>query len=420
METVFSCDIFENKNYEDKAGEQKLKLFAIESYAKEIDDHLDKELFRRLILDHASVARKLERTAKSLLKSEAKLKEAQKIALLGYWDVDHKSHKRTWSESFHDILEIDLAEEPSLELLFSRIHPEDRNVVEELIQKMISEKEAISVRFRLLVSAGAIKWINLNFITDISPEGEALFSRGTIQDITRIKTVEDKLEEYNCQLEAMVDEKVREISESQMATIFALVKLSESRDDETGQHIERTASFCKLLASKAKQHPNYSDKIDEKFIETIYKASPLHDIGKVGIPDAILLKPGRLTDEEFAVMKQHVMIGYRTLADIGKLYEKNEFLKMGMEITKNHHEKWNGSGYLSGISGEDIPVSARIMALADVYDALRSKRVYKEAYSHEKSRDIIISSKGTHFDPVLVDLFVESEKDFEQLHFDLT
>jgi response regulator RpfG family c-di-GMP phosphodiesterase len=205
-----------------------------------------------------------------------------------------------------------------------------------------------------------------------------------------------------------------------MATIFALVKLSESRDDDTGAHIERTASFCRLLASKAMHHSNYSGEINEKFLETIYKASPLHDIGKVGIPDSILLKPGKLTDEEFAQMKQHVIIGYRTIAEIQKEYKNNEFLRMGMEICRYHHEKWNGSGYPEGISGEEIPLSARIMAIADVYDALRSKRVYKEAYSHEKSREIIVSSKVTHFDPVLVELFIGSEKEFEQLYYALT
>ncbi len=119
-------------------------------------------------------------------------------------------------------------------------------------------------------------------------------------------------------------------------------------------------------------------------------------------------------------MKQHVIIGYRTIAEIEKQYKNNEFLRMGMEICRYHHEKWNGTGYPEGISGDDIPLSARIMAIADVYDALRSKRVYKEAFSHEKSREIIVSSKGTHFDPLLVDFFAETEKEFEQLYFDLT
>ena len=152
----------------------------------------------------------------------------------------------------------------------------------------------------------------------------------------------------------------------------------------------------------------------------MYKASPLHDIGKVGIPDSILLKPGKLTEEEFAIMKTHARIGYDTLAQVGSQYSGNSFLKLGMEITLGHHEKWNGSGYPQGLSGESIPLSARIMALADVYDALRSKRVYKEAFSHEKSAGIIREGWGSHFDPVLTDLFLRHEEEFRAMYESIT
>ena len=146
------------------------------------------------------------------------------------------------------------------------------------------------------------------------------------------------------------------------------------------------------------------------------RASPLHDIGKVGIPDKILLKPGKLTDEEFKIMKTHVNIGYDTLSKVAHQYDKNSFLKMGMDITLYHHEKWNGSGYNNGLSEDEIPLAARIMALSDVYDALRSKRVYKEAFSHDKSLEIIISSKGSHFDPILVDVFIQNHEEFKLLY----
>ena len=135
-----------------------------------------------------------------------------------------------------------------------------------------------------------------------------------------------------------------------------------------------------------------------------------------GIPDNILLKPDKLTDHEFEIMKTHVQIGYDALVNVAQQYDKNEFLKMGMEIALYHHEKWNGSGYMKGLTGDAIPLSARIMALADVYDALRSKRVYKEAFSHEKSMEIIISDKGSHFDPVLVDIFVQHQEEFRSLY----
>jgi putative two-component system response regulator len=152
------------------------------------------------------------------------------------------------------------------------------------------------------------------------------------------------------------------------------------------------------------------------FLESIYKASPLHDIGKVGISDAILLKPGKLTNEEFEIMKTHVDIGYQTLLRIGQRYKNNAFLKMGLDITRYHHEKWDGSGYPLGLSGDDIPLSARIMAISDVYDALRSKRVYKAAYSHEKSCVIMAEAKGRHFDPRLVDIFLGANTEFETLY----
>ncbi len=145
------------------------------------------------------------------------------------------------------------------------------------------------------------------------------------------------------------------------------------------------------------------------------KASPLHDVGKVGIPDALLLKPGRLTSEEFEVMKTHVTLGYETLASVEKLYSGNKFLRFGMDIARYHHEKWDGSGYMEGLAGEAIHCRARIMALADVYDALRSRRVYKEPFPHEKAVEIITQGRGTHFDPAPVDLFLKNELSFRDI-----
>jgi putative two-component system response regulator len=239
---------------------------------------------------------------------------------------------------------------------------------------------------------------------------------GTIQDITLIKETELELEKYTHHLEDLVEEKVKEITDSQLATIFGLIKLSESRDDETGNHIERTSGFCRLLAEKTGEKGFYLDLIEDSFIETIEKASPLHDIGKVGIPDYILLKPGKLTEEEFVIMKSHVEIGYQTLEKMEKQYPNNALVKMGMEIALNHHERWDGSGYPKGKAGESIPLAARIMSLADVYDALRSKRVYKEAYTHEKSMEIILAGKGSHFDPLLVEVFSENQEQFSLMY----
>ena len=201
-----------------------------------------------------------------------------------------------------------------------------------------------------------------------------------------------------------------------MSTIHALVKSAESRDDDTGAHIERTSNFCGIIADKLFEAGLYPTIVDEAYSDIISKASPLHDIGKVGIKDAILLKPGKLTDDEFAVMKTHVNIGYETLASVGMLYPENNFIRIGIEIARYHHEKWDGSGYVSGLSGEDIPLSARIMALSDVYDALRSRRVYKEPFSHEKTAEIITEGRGKHFDPVLVDILLKNSELFNDVY----
>jgi len=224
----------------------------------------------------------------------------------------------------------------------------------------------------------------------------------------------------NEDLNGLVQDKVKEVSSSLIATIHALVKSTEPRDDDTGAHIERTARYCRLMAEKLREAGLFEDKVNEEFIENIGIAAPLHDIGKVGVPDSILLKPGRLTDDEYEKMKTHVVKGYGTLASVDSLHHENAFLRLGMEISRYHHEKWDGSGYMSELSHEDIPLSARIMALADVYDALRSKRVYKGAISHEKTVSIIKEGRENHFDPQLVDIFVEHNSLFNDIFEELS
>ena len=229
-----------------------------------------------------------------------------------------------------------------------------------------------------------------------------------------------QLKRYSENLEELVEEKVKEISASQMATIHALVKAAESRGDDTGTHIERTSLFCKIIADDLRETGKYTDLVDKAYADNVSKASPLHDIGKVGIKDEILLKPGRLTPEEFEIMKTHVDIGYETLQKAFSTYPGNIYLQYGTEIAKYHHEKWDGSGYMQKLAGEDIPLSARIMALSDVYDALRSRRVYKEPFSHEKTYGIIIEGKGTHFDPAIVDVFITNHNKFKEVYDSLS
>ena len=221
-----------------------------------------------------------------------------------------------------------------------------------------------------------------------------------------------QLRDYNRMLEGRVNTQVKKISRAHLSTIFAMSKLAESRDPETGEHLNRMREYCKLLAQELANHRTPKWVIDEAYIENIYTASPLHDIGKVGVPDRVLLKPGKLTKEEFDEIKKHPGVGAETLRAVSVDCPDNAFVKMGIEVAESHHEKWDGSGYPNGFAGTDIPQSGRILALGDVYDALTSKRCYKDAFSHEKSRKIILEGSGKHFDPDLVDAFLKREEDF--------
>ncbi len=223
----------------------------------------------------------------------------------------------------------------------------------------------------------------------------------------KLHRLQEDLREYNRDLEDIVMSQVSEISEAQIAMIFALAKLSESRDDDTGGHLERVQMFCRLLATRLSKNPTYSSIITERFIETIFQTSPLHDVGKVSIRDSILLKSEKLTNEECEIMKRHTIIGAETLEAVRRHYPRNMFIAMGIEVARSHHERWDGSGYPDGLAGASIPLSARIMAVADVYDALRSRRSYKSPLPHGESCGIIIEGKGTQFDPDVVEAFIQ-------------
>jgi len=200
--------------------------------------------------------------------------------------------------------------------------------------------------------------------------------------------------------------------ETRDIVIFSLARLVESRDLETGEHLERIRHYSRTLAIAMSELENHLEEIDGFFLDNLFLTSPLHDIGKVGIPDHILLKPARLDDGEFEIMKQHSIIGFNTLHEALEKYPKAEYLQMSAEIARSHHEKFDGTGYPDGIKGEEIPLAARIVALADVYDALVSKRIYKYALEHEVARSIIENERGKHFDPMVVDAFLESEREF--------
>ncbi|NOI80770.1 HD domain-containing protein [Vibrio tubiashii] len=203
-----------------------------------------------------------------------------------------------------------------------------------------------------------------------------------------------------------------EVKTTRDVAIVSLSALAESRDNETGAHILRTQEYVRALAKHLSQFEEHKPLLTENYIDLLYKSAPLHDVGKVGIPDNILLKPGKLTDEEFEIMKRHPEIGAKALSMAEGQLGSNSFLQLAKEISLTHHEKWNGSGYPNGLKGEEIPLSGRLMALADVYDALISERVYKKAFSHEKAKSIILAGNEVHFDPQIVEAFLAIEDEF--------
>ncbi len=227
-----------------------------------------------------------------------------------------------------------------------------------------------------------------------------------------------------------INEGINQVKETQNVSVMGFTRLAEARDPDTGDHIIRMAHFCKLLAEHLAQKKKYERYITPSYIEEIYISAPLHDIGKVGIKDDILLKEGKLTEQEFEIMKMHTIIGGNVIAELERKLHFRTFFTLGKEIAYHHHQKWNGTGYPNifkedimlveegvgkPLAGEQIPLAARIVALADVYDALVSKRCYKRAFPHEAAADIIVAERGEHFDPEIVDAFLEVKDRFKDI-----
>ena len=231
-----------------------------------------------------------------------------------------------------------------------------------------------------------------------------------------IKTWQDFLHNQNAWLQQEVERRLSLINHLQDASICVMVSLAEFRDECTGNHIRRTQAYVRVLAQQLAQLPKFADQLTAARIEMLAKSAPLHDIGKIAIPDHILLKPGKLDADEFAVMKTHAWRGYEMLRQAGEhMGDHGEFLAQAMDIAGGHHEKWDGSGYPGGLVGEAIPLGARIMAVADVFDALLTSRPYKAAMPRVQAVDLIVQGRGSHFDPDVVDAFLAIQAEFEQI-----
>jgi putative two-component system response regulator len=235
----------------------------------------------------------------------------------------------------------------------------------------------------------------------------------------RLRRLQKEILDQNQQLEQRVAAEVRRTAEAQTATIFALAKLVEARDHNTGCHVERVQVLSRLLAEQMVAMRLYAAEINPSFLENLTATACLHDIGKVGIPDAILLKPGKLDEQEFNVMRQHSVVGAETLGALKQRFPDNQFLRMGVDVARSHHENWDGSGYPDGLAGKAIPLSARIVALADFYDALTSDRCYRPALDHSEARAMIADAAGVKFDPNVVAAFVAVEDQFRRIRLDV-
>lgn len=237
-----------------------------------------------------------------------------------------------------------------------------------------------------------------------------------VQTHLALKATADFLRDKSAYLEREVTLRTLEVQALQDVTMMAMASLAETRDDETGNHIRRTQLYVKALAERLSMHPRFEAVLNTQMIDLIYKSAPLHDIGKIGIPDHILLKPGKLTDHEFEVVKEHTLLGRKAIEGAERrLGMRVRFLNVAKDMACCHHERWDGTGYPLCLAGDAIPVPGRLMALADVYDAIISRRIYKSASTHEQACSAIVKGRGTQFDPDVVDAFIDIAEEFRDI-----
>jgi PAS domain S-box-containing protein len=344
-----------------------------------------------------------KRAEQALRESEEKYRTILESIEEGYYEIDREGRFTFVNDSTSRILGQPKAEMLQMDIRQFLADDNDRTLADTFAQCRASGRP-VKAFDCAMQREGVVLHIEGSASPLRSRTDEWIGFRGMLRDRTEKKRLEmNLLESY------------RKLQHARAATILGLAKLAEYRDEGTGTHLERIREYARLLAEELAKLPRYREHIDQHYIEDIYQSAILHDIGKVGIPDAVLLKPGELTDEEFEIIKCHTRFGGDAITAIQSQIEGRSFLNIGREIAYNHHEKWDGSGYPRGLHGADIPLAARIVAVADVYDALTTQRFYKEAFSHAKALQIISSLKGTHFDPEVVDAFLALEGQFNRI-----
>ncbi len=353
----------------------------------------------------AQIAISLEnaRMFSNLEQSELRFRELYDNIADGVVLVDTTDRVVVANPSFYGMIGIPRRE--AGEITFRRwIHPDDRDLVDEILWTPLQEgREVRNAAFRVISVDETLYAVECS-ARAIRRDGGQYEYQLVIRDVTERNRLQEK-----------VIQSLKDVQNARSGIILGLAKLAEYRDTDTGAHLERMREFARVLAMELRHIPRYREHITDSYIEDIYFSSPLHDIGKVGVPDNILCKRGTLTPEERRTMERHAEIGGQVIRAVEERVGHQSFLRVAMQVAECHHEKWDGTGYPKGLKGEEIPLAARIVALADVYDALTSRRIYKPAFSHEKSREIIIQDSGVHFDPDVVNAFLEQEEQFQQI-----
>ncbi|MFH1216095.1 MAG: HD domain-containing phosphohydrolase [Pseudomonadota bacterium] len=361
-----------------------------------------KELNEDLSFYTHNLKDEVEKRVKKIEESELRYQELYENILDPIVLIDHKGKILLANRHFYESIGR-TPHEVAGKSLFDIVHHDSHGVIKNTMLPQLLRGEAVrDIQCIIRTTSGIQRNMECN-AREISKNGNTLGFQLVIRDITERKKMEQRLVES-----------YRLVDKSRTTAILALAKLAEFRDKDTGNHLERIREYSRILACEIAQRLNYRDYVTQEYIDDIYLSSILHDIGKVGIPDNILLKRGKLSHEEFETMKCHSVYGGDALEESEKMTEGQSFLTIGKQIAYYHHEKWDGSGYPCGLSGDAIPLSARIVALADVYDALTSRRCYKPPFSHEQAREIIVKDKGSHFDPDVVDAFLAQEEAFQQ------
>ncbi len=377
---------------------------------------LRREFNLRIELDSASerlsyyahnLEKEVEKRARALEESELRYRDLYDNIIDMLVLVNNTNNIQMANPRFYEWMGVHDAGSTVIPLI-SILHPDDVALIRDGMGARLVEEGAVrDFQFRIVNHTGEVMDVECNAHV-INKDGGIIGFQMVMRDITLRKRLEsDLLDSY------------RHAQNARAATIIGLAKLAEYRDEDTGAHLERIREYARIIAEELSIKPDYSGYITPEYIEDIYISSILHDIGKVGVPDSILLKPGRLDPDEFKVIKRHTTFGGDALRAVESQIDGISFLTLGKEIAYYHHERWDGTGYPEGLAGEDIPLSARIVAIADVYDALTSRRIYKEAIPHEKALEIIVSDRGRYFAPDIVDAFLAREREFRRIREEL-